>query len=40
MEGRDGELEPGEEGKEVGYEGPIGIVKVLPSLLEINGGRE
>ena len=31
MEGRDGEQEPGEEGKEVGHEGPIGIVKVLLS---------
>lgn len=37
MEGRNGEQEPGEEGKEVDYEGPVGSVKVLLSLLGING---
>lgn len=38
-DGRDGEQEPGEEDKEVGCKGPIGIVKVLLSLLGINGWR-
>lgn len=36
MQGRDGEWESGEEGKEVGHEGPTGTVKVLLSLLGIN----
>lgn len=40
MERRDGEWEPGKEGKEVGHEGSIGTVKVLLSLLGINGWQK